>query len=306
MIKRLKPAFALYNLFQYKQLKHNLPHYRKLGLSKLWFSPVSSKDFIGLDPSLLKPVKEETPDLSDLPEDYRKSVADFDQNGYCILPGFFAEELIDSANSDIDRMLKSGEIRFKWGMKIMFAWKKSKAIEQMGKDERLMSILTNLVGYKPTLFQSINFIEGSQQHTHSDSIHMTTFPLGGMIAGWIAMEDVAPQQGALHYYPGSHKLPYYLNADYDNEGSFFLTGPKGYDAYEDFLAHKIEEQGLKKEIFSAKKGDILIWHANLMHGGEPHTDKTKTRKSTVFHYFDPRTICYHEITQRPALMDLED
>jgi phytanoyl-CoA hydroxylase len=306
VIKRLKPAFAFYNFFQYKKLKHNLPHYKKIGLRKWWFSPVSSLDFEGIDPSVLTPSASDKPDLSDLPEAYRKSIEAFDERGYCTLPGFFSVELIDKANEDIDRMLFTGEIRFKWGMKIMFAWKKSKAIEQMGKDERLMRILTALLGHQPVLFQSINFLEGSQQHTHSDSIHMTTFPLGGLIAGWVAMEDVEPEQGALHYYPGSHKLPYYLNGDYDNHGNALLTGTKGYDEYERFLARKIEEKGLKKEVFRAKKGDILIWHANLMHGGEPHTDKTKTRKSTVFHYFDPRTICYHEITQRPALMDLDN
>jgi hypothetical protein len=47
---------------------------------------------------------------------------------------------------------------------------------------------------------------------------------------------------------------------------------------------------------------MMIWHANLFHGGEPHLDKSKTRKSVVFHYFDENSICYHEITQRPALM----
>jgi hypothetical protein len=30
-------------------------------------------------------------------------------------------------------------------------------------------------------------------------------------------------------------------------------------------------------------------------------DKTKSRKSLVLHYFSENTVCYHEITQRPAL-----
>ncbi len=59
---------------------------------------------------------------------------------------------------------------------------------------------------------------------------------------------------------------------------------------------------MEKQVFTAKKGDLLIWHANLMHGGEPHTNKEKTRKSMVFHYFNENYICYHEITQRPALI----
>lgn len=68
------------------------------------------------------------------------------------------------------------------------------------------------------------------------------------------------------------------------------------------LAQKINSLDLEKKILKAKKGDILIWHANLLHGGEPHIDKTKSRKSMVFHYYNTDCICYHEITQRPALL----
>jgi len=69
------------------------------------------------------------------------------------------------------------------------------------------------------------------------------------------------------------------------------------------IADKILQNSIKKNVFTAKKGDVLIWHANLFHGGEPHLNKTKTRKSMVLHYFAVDRICYHEITQRPALID---
>ncbi len=60
---------------------------------------------------------------------------------------------------------------------------------------------------------------------------------------------------------------------------------------------------MNKEIFLAKKGDLFIWHANLLHGGELRTDDS-TRKSLVAHYFTTEgdVINYHEITQRPAIM----
>ena len=56
------------------------------------------------------------------------------------------------------------------------------------------------------------------------------------------------------------------------------------------MAQKIEEQGLEKKIFLAKKGDLLIWHANLFHGGEAQKNKSLTRKSVVFHYFRKTSI----------------
>ena len=69
------------------------------------------------------------------------------------------------------------------------------------------------------------------------------------------------------------------------------------------IADKLIEHNIPKKIFTAKKGDLLIWHANLFHGGEPHLNKAKTRKSMVFHYFNENNICYHEITQRPAFIN---
>lgn len=57
------------------------------------------------------------------------------------------------------------------------------------------------------------------------------------------------------------------------------------------IASKIKELALEKSIFTAKAGDLLIWHANLFHGGEKHLNKNKTRKSVVFHYYAENSIC---------------
>ena len=159
-----------------------------------------------------------------------------------------------------------------------------------------------MLGHDTTLFQSINFLTGSEQRTHSDSIHMSTFPLDSMAATWVALENITPGNGPLHYYPGSHRLPYYLNANYANEGTPWLTGKQEYTAYEATIAQKIAEAGIQKQLFFARKGDIFLWHANLMHGGESHGNPAQTRKSMVFRYFSRAHICYHEITQRPALL----
>jgi phytanoyl-CoA hydroxylase len=306
-IRRLKPAYSFYNFFHRNQLAHNTAIYKSLGIGKKYYSPVSASDFAkaGLKTSPLEP----DPHALDrshvfnglLPAD-QHSLRDFDKNGFAIWRNFISGEQADDIDSEITRFLKDGTIKFKYGNKIMFAIHQSLQLRNIGMRKDLIEILSALMGREAVLFQSINFINGSEQRTHSDSIHMTTYPLGGLIACWLALEDIGPDQGPLHYYPGSHRLPYYLNSDYDNEGSALLTGSKTYGEYEDFIAGKIREQTLQKQIFTAKKGDLLIWHANLFHGGEPHIDKSKSRKSVVFHYFAKDVVCYHEITQRPALI----
>lgn len=307
-LKRLRLTYEIYNFFHREQLIHNLPAYKKYGLKKKYFSSVSSKDFSAsqnLQQSSNIDALKESQAFKNLSGEDQMSLQNFDRNGYAILRNFFPLEKIDEANKTIETLLKEGKVKFKYGNKIMFAFKQSEVVKSMGKDERLLEILSALINTKAVLFQSINFLQGSEQHTHSDSIHMTTFPLGKLAAVWIAMEDITAGNGPLHYYPGSHKLPYYLNSDYKNEGSKWMIGDQSYEAYEKMIEEKISGSGFKKEVFLAKKGDVLIWHANLFHGGEPHINKQQTRKSMVFHYFGEDAICYHEITQRPALMELE-
>ncbi|HVV05301.1 MAG TPA: phytanoyl-CoA dioxygenase family protein, partial [Puia sp.] len=151
-------------------------------------------------------------------------------------------------------------------------------------------------------FQTINFVYGSNQRAHSDSIHMTTYPLGYLIAVWIALEDTSPDNGPLFYYPGSHRLPYLLNSDFNEGETSLLLGNKDYVDYEDRIEEQIKQQSLRPEVFLAKKGDILIWHANLIHGGMPVKDPSLTRKSMVIHYYAKDVIKYHEITERPSLL----
>jgi len=305
-LRRFKPSLSLYNFFQKSQLDYNVPVYKKLGIPKKYYSSVSSKDFKNLDQGTHL-----SNDLSQLDrcELYhssslasQESLTTFNENGYAILENFLSHKEVDAINSAIDELLKNGTLKYKYGNKIMFAFKHTEHINEVGKNTKLQEVLDVLLGRKAILFQSINFTSGSEQASHSDSIHMTTYPLGGLLGVWFALEDITEENGPLHYYPGSHKLPYYLNSDYDNEGSKWFIGDKDYKAYEGMIDGKLRDQKIKKKSFLAKKGDVLIWHANLIHGGNAHTNKNKTRKSMVFHYFGKEVVCYHEISQRPALM----
>jgi phytanoyl-CoA hydroxylase len=308
-LKRFKGSYLLYNFFHRKQLIYNEIAYQNLGLNKKYFHPVSSKDFESLpnERSDLGIGKENLAKAllwKDLSQENRESLLAFDTNGYAVLKGYIAPETVDLINQEINTLIQTKKVRFRYGNKIMFAIHKSKLLMQIGNNEGIINLLSLLLDGKAILFQSINFLKGSQQATHSDTIHMTTYPLGGLLGVWLALEDTDADNGPLHYYPGSHHLPYWLNKDYDNEGNRWMIGTKTYKDYEKMIAEKIQSLGLKKEVFYAQKGDILIWHANLLHGGEPQLDKHRSRNSMVFHYFKQGSVCYHEITQRPALLEI--
>lgn len=308
-LRQYKVGYSFYNFFKRSQLKHNLPLYRKFGIKKSYFSSISSRDFEGIDEELNWLDKEDSAEV--LPKDSRfqeldkktqDSIINWSRDGYAILRNHLSDEQVEEVNAHVQQLLNEKKVSFRYGNKIMFAIHVSELLWKIGTSKQLMGVLELLLGREQALFQSINFIEASQQRTHSDSIHMTTFPRGNLVAVWIALEDMSEENGALHYYPGSHKLPYLFNKDYDNEGTALKLGAKSYTDYEDEIETVIQQKNLKKEVFTAKKGDLLIWHANLLHGGEPLKDPNRTRKSMALHYYSKGVVCYHEITQRPALI----
>jgi ectoine hydroxylase len=308
-LKRFKPIYWLYNLLHYKALRHNRAAYKKYAPHKPLIASISSKDFPDKesrawldtgDAAVLAPQKEAFGKFS---SPVQQQLLTWSRNGYVILDRFFSEQECDRVNSEIGRLLEQGLIDFSNGRKLMFANKRSRLIKEIADRDELKKILGFVLDKEVVAFQTINFLEGSQQRAHSDSIHMTTYPLGYLIAVWIALEDVGPDNGPLFYYPGSHTLPYLLNGDFNKGGTFLTLGNKDYASYEDALEDLVNRKGFRREEFYAKKGDVLIWHANLVHGGAPIIQKGLTRKSMVVHYYARDVIKYHEITERPSLLE---
>lgn len=313
-LRSLKATYVINNLFQRDRLRHNKALYKKLGIKKSIYAPLGKKDLNNIDlpgPWLDNDVDIATikahPKFESFSQDTQEQILTFVEKGYMILKGFYTPKEVSQFNAEIDRLLDSNSIDFNYtGKKLMQAHQHSDFIRtRFYKDDQLMDIFRFVFDRDIVPFHTINFIEGSEQKAHSDSIHMSTAPEGYMIAAWVALEPTDEKNGPLFYYPGSHKLPYISCLDYDSGNGKFTIGDNSYSKYEDKIASLIEEKNLSKEYFYAEPGDVLIWHANLIHGGDPIKESGRTRKSMVGHFFAKDVLCYHEISQRPALLDIE-
>ncbi len=305
-IKRLRLSYNLYNFFHKRLLVHNLPGYNKYGLRKSYYTTISSKDLQHLPKHAgVKPNEEKLKNsvafrLADSVS--QQSILDYNKNGFLVIHQFLNDTQVDEINREVDNIIKYTSIRPSYGRYMQLA-KHCASIKTMATDEKLSELCKILLDGDVHFFQSINFLKGSEQQTHSDSFHMTTYPEGGLLGIWIALENINADQGPLHYYPGSHTLPYFMNDSFGNEGNWLMLGKLNYPPYASMIQQKIKEHGFEKKIFYPKKGDLLIWHANLLHGGEKQNNPNLTRKSLVLHYLKKDSICYHEISQRPALIE---
>ena len=145
----------------------------------------------------------------------------------------------------------------------------------------VLEFLTDLYERPPVAFQTMSMRKGSEEPLHIDTGPLTLTEPMALAASWVALEDVVPLSGEFEFVPGSHLLPETLH----------YGVAKGHD--DDMVEHHrvltrtlelADERGLKTERFMAKKGDVLIWHADLLHGGAEIQDPTRTRKSFIVHF----------------------
>jgi ectoine hydroxylase-related dioxygenase (phytanoyl-CoA dioxygenase family) len=233
----------------------------------------------------------------------------FERDGYLLFDCGVPLSVLDAITAELDARFETresdGESR-KLG-RITDAWKFSTDVKSLATAPRVLALLQGLYGRKPIPFQTLNFPTGTEQRVHSDAVHFNTKPSGYMCGVWVALEDIDRDNGPVEYYPGSHKLPEITVEDVDRAG--FVThsyaerfkaalhdirhvhrpGRKYsehvYTSYEAFIGEMIRDLGIEPQYATLKKGQALLWAANLLHGGSPQRDKRRTRLSQVTHYF---------------------
>ncbi|MFN7942776.1 MAG: phytanoyl-CoA dioxygenase family protein [Thermoanaerobaculia bacterium] len=132
--------------------------------------------------------------------------------------------------------------------------------------------------------QSLTFEWGSQQALHRDPIHVQMARPAHLLAAWIALEDISPDCGPLVYVPGSHRLPYFQFEPGRYVHDHQKDGVDGIRRAQAFDEERCRAAGLTLEPLTCKRGEVLIWHHSLLHGGSYPKDPALTRKSFVVHY----------------------
>jgi hypothetical protein len=231
---------------------------------------------------------------SNLSEEERQMAIDFNKKGYLIIDLELTDDFVDGIVNDMYDAVKRDSVTlqaefytYSDSPRIFEEWRNSDNIKNLCLHPKLIKTLEFLYNKEAFPFSTINFIKGSNQPLHSDTIHFHTIPQLWMSGVWVALEDTTNENGTLNIVPGSHKWGVY---DYQSLGlphpDDYEDGEKNnYRIYEDFITELVETHKADVKSVPLKKGQALIWAANLLHGGMKIVDKNSTRLTQAIHYF---------------------
>jgi ectoine hydroxylase-related dioxygenase (phytanoyl-CoA dioxygenase family) len=250
-------------------------------------------------------------DQGQISEDEFRLVSYFIGNGYCIIENAVDTGLIDDYLGDVEAMFATrpdlwvtegpqvkrlAEAQIDRALtKVLDTYMVNRRALQMAFTPKLARMLKIIFGEPAAVHQGLHFQVGSTQAIHQDTAYVVVKPALALAAAWVALEDVRPGAGELIYYRGSHRFGDFL---YPGEQRHWNTDAHGHEIHNHHLAWlhmEAVERGTPLEYFRPKKGSVLIWHADLAHGGAPIINPGYTRKSVVFHYCP--------VSARPAYLD---
>jgi len=229
---------------------------------------------------------------SNLSEEEKILATQYHEEGYCVVDLNLSESELAKMRQEIDRINNSDESKlqdlgyhYSKGKRIFEAWKTSELLKSLSLNQKILRLLTFLYRKKPLPFQTITFNYGSNQPLHSDTIHFHSMPHRWLVGAWVALEDMDDDNGSLIYVPKSHKLPVFDFYDLNISAPAFGEQFDAYSEYENFISQLVDSNKLEKKTFKCKAGSVLIWAANLIHGGDIIRDSKRSRYSQVTHYY---------------------
>jgi len=227
---------------------------------------------------------------------------DFYEKGYVKLPFKLSEELVDAAVNEIGKNYNYGSADYNLNNRVENAWTFSRSVRQIASDQRILDFLAEIFHGEAFPFQTLNFEKGSEQKLHSDFYHFACSEYDKMVGVWVALENIDPTSGPLRVVPKSHKLPYLFPKDLNLKIGTKKNPYEYYKYYENCIEELVAREGMLSEVIVLQKGEILIWHSNLIHGGTPIEDPSKTRLSQVTHYYQKNRLYFTPIQSLKNLL----
>ncbi len=163
--------------------------------------------------------------------------------------------------------------------------------------EPMRQEIERLLGEPGRVVQSMYFEGNPVTWAHQDTYYLDGEPIGAMIAGWIALEDIHPGAGRFYVYPGSQHIDMAKNG-----GDFDIAFH--HDRYKALVLDVVRKFGLQCRAPAMRKGDVLFWSSRTIHGSLGTPEPSHSRSSITCHFI-PASGRFMQYQTRPRRMRLE-
>ena len=228
----------------------------------------------------------------------------YKRNGYFVARSVFSKKECDSISKEAHKVCKIETVTSN-------LYRRSKKFLNILKDKRVLSLADSLLQWRVIPIGDIFFFSKSKNTKEAGSVpHQDNYAqraeYGAYMAVGLYLDDALEDNGALRVYPGSHKLGEVKsnpkpNWVYDKNGKIIKANPIGNNCV---IPKKFKN---KEKIVELHKGDLLFFHAHLIHYAKKNMSETrKYRRAIYLKYIKNGYAFWPGWTERRELIDRED
>lgn len=218
---------------------------------------------------------------------------DFDSwwhDGVIIKHDFISSELIDKYTRVREEI--GGEL-YKSGWRHPTPYMERSEILDICLFPDLMNLIQKIFGVEFGLHLNLSGYVSTERDWHPDDYLNPAHVNAWYCAVWMALDDIHAEAGPFEYVPGSHRWPSITRQRvFDTitlAGHKELLDDHNWPALTQGIVGRVcQEEIMEREaetkFFIPKRGDLLIWHARLLHRGSKPLNPELLRKSLISHY----------------------
>jgi hypothetical protein len=212
---------------------------------------------------------------------------EFVAKGVCYLPKFIPDEVIDLYRALREQLPKERSKRDNYwnGWHYPAPYMAHDELKDIALYAPLMEKLRELLGGEAGLHVCITDWVSPELDFHQISYLNPAYIWSNHVAVWIALEDIDPLAGPFQFVEGSHRWETIRR----NKLFEYLKESSGWpaQAHGDIsrvCLEKIMEMKAEVTTYVPKRGDVLVWHSNLIQRESPPLNKELMRRSLICHY----------------------